>query len=112
MIAEEHGAKPTIESIENAIRNGKSSILLMGQRVELAPYLERASESLSSVTSTSIQKSLRIESMSPDIVVLVGGGAGFFKKTIQEAFPRLKVVSPEQSVLSNARGFWLMGSVG
>ena len=50
--------------------------------------------------------------MSPDIVVLVGGGAGFFKKTIQEAFPRLKVVSPEQSVLSNARGFWLMGSVG
>ena len=112
MIAEEHGAKPTIETIENAIRNGKGSILLMGQRVELAPYLERASESLSSVTSTSIQKSLRIESMSPDIVVLVGGGAGFFKKTIQEAFPRLKVVSPEQSVLSNARGFWLMGSVG
>lgn len=110
LIAEDHGAKPTIELIEHAIREGRSSILVMGQRVELAPYIQRASEKLSSVTATSIQKSLRVESMSPDIVVLVGGGADFFRKSIQEAFPRLQVVTPQKSVLANARGFWLLGA--
>ena len=110
LIAEDHGAKPSVETLENALRTGKQSILLMGERVELAPYLTKASESLATVTSTSIQKALRVESMSPDIVVLVGGGSKFFHKTIQDAFPRLKVVCPENPVLSNARGFWLLGA--
>lgn len=110
LIAEDHGASPTTESMENAIRGGKSSILLMGQRVDIQPYIARASELLASVTADSIQKSLRVESVSPDIVVLVGGGAQFFKKTIEAAFPRLKVVTPEEPVFSNARGFWLMGA--
>jgi plasmid segregation protein ParM len=73
--------------------------------------LKRASQELSSVIANSIQKSLRSEQMSPDIVVLTGGGADFFRETIQDAFPRLKVISPNEPVLSNARGFWLMGSV-
>ena len=110
LIAQEYGSKPTVESIENALRSGRDSILLMGQRVDLKPYLQQASESLASVTSTAIQKSLRVESMSPDIVVLVGGGASLFQKSIQDAFPRLKVVTPKEPVLANARGFWLMGA--
>lgn len=110
LIAEEHGAKPTIEALENAIRNGKKSILLMGQRVDIYPYLEKASDALASVIATSIQKSLRVESMSPDVIVLVGGGARFFKKAIQMAFPKIRVVSPDEAVMSNARGFWLMGA--
>ena len=50
-----------------------------------------------------------MKSMSPDVIVLVGGGSSFFQQAIQEAFPRLKVVSPKNPVLSNARGFWLLG---
>ena len=111
LIAQEYGAKPTVEALENAVRAGKTSILLMGQRVDFQPYLKRASQELSSVIANSIQKSLRSEQMSPDIVVLTGGGADFFRETIQDAFPRLKVISPNEPVLSNARGFWLMGSV-
>lgn len=110
LIAEEYGSKPTVEALENAMRAGKQSILLMGQRIELAPYLTKASESLSTVTATSIQKALRVENMSPDVIVLVGGGSGFFHKTIQDAFPRLKVLTPKNPVLSNARGFWLLGA--
>ncbi|WP_034692458.1 ParM/StbA family protein [Acidovorax sp. NO-1] len=109
-IAEEYGAKVSVETLENAIRNGKESILLLGDRVVLAPFLKKASETLSSVTATSIQKALRVESMSPDVIVLVGGGSNFFQQTIQDAFPRLKVVSPQNPVLLNARGFWLLGA--
>ncbi|CAN7636160.1 ParM/StbA family protein [Acidovorax sp. LjRoot129] len=110
LIAQEYGSKPSIEAIENALRNGKDTILLAGDRVELKPYLSKASESLASVTATSIQKSLRVESMSPDVVVLVGGGAPLFHDAIQGAFPKLKVVTPKDPVLANARGFWLMGA--
>lgn len=84
----------------------------MGERVELEPYIDKASKLLASVTADSIQKSLRVESVSPDIVVLPGGGAKFFRKIIEETFPRIKVVVPKESVYSNARGFWLMGAVG
>lgn len=110
LVAEDHGANPTIETMENAVRSGKFSILVMGQRVEIKPYIDKASKMLASVTADSIQKSLRVESTSPDIVVLVGGGAQFFQQTIAEVFPRLKVVTPNEPVFSNARGFWLMGA--
>lgn len=108
LIAHEYGSKPSIEAIENALRNGKDTILLARDRVELKPYLQKASESLASVTATSIQKSLRVESMSPDVFLLVGGGAPLFDDAIQGAFPKLKVVTPKDPVLANARGFWLM----
>lgn len=111
LIAEEYGSKPTVETFEKAIRQCKKSLLVMGQRVEIEPYLQRASELLSSNTATSILTSLRTEKMSPDIVVLVGGGANFFRGAVQSAFPRLKVISPSEPVLSIARGYWALGSV-
>ena len=111
LLAEEHGVKPTVESFEKAMREGKSSILVAGQRVAIAPYIEQASNALASITTNSILTSLRAEKMSPDVIVLVGGGTEFFRKGIQEAFPKLEVVSPKQPVLSIARGYWLLGQV-
>jgi len=110
LIGEDHGGTPTTETLENAVRGKKPSILVMGQRVDIAPYIERASQAMASVTADAIQKSLRTESMSPDIVVMVGGGAKFFEKAVREAFSKLKVVMPEAPVFSPARGFWLMGA--
>ncbi|WP_234305591.1 ParM/StbA family protein [Diaphorobacter sp. J5-51] len=109
-IAEDYGATPSTESLENAVRNNKSSILIMGQRVQIELYIKKASEAMASVTADAIQKSLRIESVSPDVVVMVGGGATFFEKAVREAFSKLKVVMPKDPVFSPARGFWLMGA--
>ena len=109
LIAEDFGGTPTIEILENAVRNKKASILIMGQRVNVEPYIKKASETMASVTADAIQKSLRVESVSPDVVVMVGGGATFFEKAVREAFSKLKVVMPKEPVFSPARGFWLMG---
>jgi plasmid segregation protein ParM len=43
-------------------------------------------------------------------VLLVGGGAGFFEEAIKDAFPQLKVSTPEAPVFANVRGFWRMGA--
>lgn len=68
----------------------------MGQRIELAPYIEKASDLLADIVITSIQKSLRVEKTLPDIVVFPVGGANFFLKAISDAFPRLKNVVPRE----------------
>jgi plasmid segregation protein ParM len=57
-----------------------------------------------------LRESLRKENAGADIVLLVGGGAGFFEKSVREAFPQLKVSIPDSPVYANARGFWRMGS--
>ncbi|HMZ77050.1 MAG TPA: ParM/StbA family protein, partial [Rhodocyclaceae bacterium] len=110
LIAKDHGSALNVETLENALRAGKATVLVLGQRVEVAPYIEQAAKTVGPVVIESIQKSLRTESKMPDLVVLVGGGAAFFREAVQDAFPRLAVLTPKESVFSNARGFWLMGA--
>ena len=110
LIGREMGTEVSTETLENAVRNGKPSVLVLGRRIELSPYLTKASGTVGRVIADSIQKSMRTESQMADLVVLVGGGADFFRGAIQEAFPRLSVVTPNEPVFSNARGFWMMGS--
>lgn len=110
LIAKDHGSTVNTEALENAIRSGKASVLVFGQRVEIGPYIEQAAQTVGPVVVESIQKSLRTESNSPDLVVLVGGGAVFFREAVQNAFPKLNVVTPKEPVYANSRGFWIMGS--
>lgn len=110
LIAKDHGGQVSTEMLENAIRSGKRNVLVFGQRVEIEPYICAAAKTVSSVVIDAIQKSLRTENKHIDRVVLVGGGAEFFKDAVSNAFQRIQVVTPQEPVFSNARGFWLMGS--
>ena len=110
LIAGDHGAAVNTETLENAIRADKPTVLVLGQRVEIAPYIGQAIKTVGPVVVESIQKSLRTENTMPDLVILVGGGARFFREALQNAFPRLTVATPKEPVFSNARGFWLMGN--
>lgn len=110
LIAKDLGSEVSAETLENAIRNGKPSVLVGGQRVQLASYLANASRTVGQVIANTIQKALRTERQTVDLVVLVGGGAEFFRVAIQETFPQLSVVTPSEPVFSNARGFWMMGA--
>lgn len=109
-IASDHGSSVSTEILENAIRAGKASVMVLGLRVEIAPYIAQATRTVAPVVVESVQKSLRTENMSPDLVVLVGGGTEFFRDALQDAFPQIAVETPIDAALSNARGFWLMGN--
>lgn len=110
LIAKDHGCQISTEVLENAVRSDKRSVLVFGQRVEIGPYINAAAKTVSAVVIEAIQKSLRTENKEVDRVVLVGGGAEFFKDAVSSAFPRVQVAIPNESVFSNARGFWLMGA--
>ena len=98
-----------LEILEHALRHGKSHILMLGQRLELAGYLDRATARIAPAMVGAIQESLRTSGKMPDRVILVGGGADFFRGAVQAAFPRLRVETPQEAVFSNARGYWNLG---
>ncbi|HBV20353.1 MAG TPA: hypothetical protein DEF07_01365 [Nitrosomonas sp.] len=110
LISKDHGTGISAEMLENAIRQNKTTIMVLGQRIEIAPYLRIARKSIGPVITEEIQKSLRNENKMVDIVVMVGGGATFFMEAVKEAFPRLKILLTQDAVFSNCRGFWMLGA--
>lgn len=109
MIAEDFGGNVGRERLEHAIRNGHEHVRLFGEKVEIEPYLRKAAAKVGPIVTTRLRESLRKENASADMVLLVGGGAGFFETAVKEAFPQLKVTTPDTPVFANARGFWRMG---
>ncbi|OGT89271.1 MAG: hypothetical protein A2286_07825 [Gammaproteobacteria bacterium RIFOXYA12_FULL_61_12] len=110
LIASDFGHAPAADSIETAVRKGKLQIKLAGRDVVLAEYLDAAAQKVGAVIAESIQKSLRTETQIADLVVLVGGGAGFYHDVLKQSFSGLMVDTTTEPVLSNARGFWTMGA--
>lgn len=109
LIAEDFGGNVGRERLEHTLRNGHDQVRLFGERVDVAPYLTKAADKVGPIVSTRLRESLRKENASADMVLLVGGGAGFFELAIKDAFPQLKVSTPDTPVFANVRGFWRMG---
>lgn len=109
LMGKDYGVKIGEEHLEQALRAGKTSVVVLGKKVEIQPYIESASAKVAPVVVQSIQKSLRKLNKPVDKVLMVGGGAGFFDAAVREAFNNVEVVTTKESALSNARGFYLMG---
>ena len=109
LIAEDFGGNVGRERLEHALRNGLAHVRLFGERVEVAPFLKKAADKVGPIVTARLRESLRKENASADMVLLVGGGVGFFENAVKEAFPQLKVSSPDSPVYANARGFWRIG---
>lgn len=100
----------TKEKLENAIRGEKSRILVFGERVEIAPFLDRAIKTVAPQAMASMRQAMRDEDQGADIVLLAGGGAQAYAEATREVFPRSKVIVPKDPVLANAQGFYFYGS--
>lgn len=109
LIAEDFGGNVGRERLENSVRSNQSQVRLFGERIEVAPYLKKAADKVGPIVTTRLRESLRKENASADKVLLIGGGAGFFESSVKDAFPQLKVSTPDTPVFANARGFWRMG---
>ncbi|MEF8724744.1 MAG: hypothetical protein V5B30_19900 [Candidatus Accumulibacter delftensis] len=67
--------------------------------------MKKVADKVGPIVTTRLRESLRKENARADLVLLVGGGAGFFAEAIKDAFPQLNVSTPEVPVLANVRGF-------
>jgi plasmid segregation protein ParM len=110
LVANDFGGNIGRERLENAIRQNQTEVRLFGERIDFASYLKKAAEKVGPIVATRLRESLRKENAGADIVLLVGGGAGFFEPSVKEAFPNLKVSTSDLPVFANARGFWRIGA--
>lgn len=111
LLLSEHGKGAcTKEKIENAIRGGKRSVLVFGERIEIAPYMERAVSEVAPQAMSLMSQAMREEAGGADIVLLAGGGGAAFREEARKMFPRSKIILPQSPVLANAQGFWFYGN--
>jgi len=109
LIKLDHGASPSVNELESYIREKKDKVLLLGQLIELKPYMQTASSSISKNALTPMKTTMREDGLNVDVVLLAGGGASSYEEAAKEIFPRSRVIVSQDSPLANARGFFHIG---
>jgi plasmid segregation protein ParM len=109
LLAEQHGGRPQPQRVEAALRAGRDHVLVLGQRVALAPVLERAAPDACGLALEALRQALRREVSNVDLVLLTGGGARIYGEPARALFPGAVVHVANDPVTANARGFFRHG---
>ena len=109
LLAEPHGGRPEPQRVEAALRAGRDHVLLLGQRLPLAPVLERAAPDACGLALEALRQALRREVSNVDLVLLTGGGARIYGEPARALFPGAVVHVAHDPVTANARGFFRHG---
>ncbi len=97
------------QRLDEALRDGKTTILAAGSRLEFTADLGAAAADLAAQGLRDIRAALRGHAQLPDLVILAGGGAPFYLRAAQQAFAHSRVLLSQDPVVANVRGFWLFG---
>ncbi|WP_136418267.1 PRTRC system protein D [Herbaspirillum sp. ST 5-3] len=94
------------EPIDAALRGGKKPILFQ-KEYDISAHLPVARK----VPEHAVAEMLHYVGDASDIqnIIIVGGGAFFFKKAIKDAFPRHKIHELKDALYANVKGFQLAG---
>lgn len=93
-------------AIDDAMRNGTNP-RFYGREFDISEYVELAkakARQFIAVLANKVGNSADI-----DNIVLVGGGAQFFKDVVQEKFPNHNIVIGDDPIYANVRGFQFAG---
>lgn len=93
-------------AIDAALRVGKKPMVFQ-KDYDISPHLAIAQK----VPQSAVLEMLHHVGDASDIknIIVVGGGAFFFKKAIKEAFPKHKLVELKDSMYANVKGFQIAG---
>lgn len=97
---------PSIERIDEALRKGIHPEFF-GKEYDLKNEIRAAKVQVDQ--DVAIMLSKIGESSDISNIVLTGGGAEFFRSSIEKAFPRHEIVTTGESVFANVRGFYRAG---
>lgn len=105
-MAKDFGMAPSQTQVEDAIRRQRKTLRVFSDVVDLAPYLEKAAQSVAVQSLTELRASIRHVDSSINFLLLTGGGADTYKSAAEEVFPKSEVLISKDPTLANARGFW------
>ena len=95
--------------LEEALRNGQTTILAAGSRLDFTAELGAAAAELAEQGLRDVRAALRGHGQLPDLVILAGGGAPYFLTATRKAFPNSQVLLSKDPLVANVQGFWLFG---
>lgn len=92
--------------VDAALRGGRNPVIFQ-QEYDLSKHLPLAQKT----AEQAIGEMLHYVGDASDIknIILVGGGAFFFKKAIKEAFPKHRIHELKDALYANVKGFQLAG---
>ncbi|KAA6183734.1 ParM/StbA family protein [Thiohalocapsa marina] len=105
----QRAGKAPVAAIEQALAQGRPAILLHGDWVALAPYLQLAAREVGAVALEALRRDLRHEQTNVDLLLLTGGGAALFEPAVRRVFPAVPLQLPPDPVGANARGYFHYG---
>jgi len=112
LIADDDGAEISERQIEEAVADGRPTCIGRQLKpISLTPYLTRAAQEIAPIAIDSVCADLRDADTAPQVVILTGGGADFFEQSARAAFPAARVVTANDRVIANARGYFFARSV-
>jgi len=104
----DHGHRVSPGRLEEALRAGRTHIVVGLEEMSFRSELETAAQAASDNVLQEISNNLRTASFDVDAIVLCGGAAGLYEPAVRQIF-KSKVFLPTNPVASNARGFFLSG---
>lgn len=107
-IGKDHGGgSPNMSLVAKGLRNG--FMLDAGKRIDMKPYMKIVDQVADTLTTQFLQRfDPRKEGINR--VILAGGGAQYFLKPLTAQLQEYRIETMENSVMANARGFWLHGT--
>lgn len=99
------GVEVSRDQLDKALRNQRRSIPIgLGESADFGEALGLAIGQTVPAVIGEIRTSLR--NAGPiNLIILTGGGADLYESAVRAAFPKVKVVTPVDNVLGNARGY-------
>lgn len=111
LIEQDTGGTYGVERLERAVRDKDKKIFVDGAAKALEPYLQKACNELVPEAIEGLSTALTDAGKQRliDRVLVVGGGARFFRPYLEKRFGAHKVAVCESPELANARGYWVYG---
>ena len=109
-LSAEYAGTVNFSKLEKCVVEGKRQIALSGAMRDFTEFLEKAIQDHAPRSVNAMQNDLRKNTFTPDVIILAGGGAKFFKETTQRIFKNAKIIVLDRPEVSNANGFWLLGA--
>lgn len=97
---------PSFGLLEKALL--RNEIVLSQRRISMVDYQSTLRLSADLIIAEFLRR-FDPEKFGVTDIVLTGGAAPYFEKSISEAFPVYKIHTPPSTVMANARGFFLAG---
>ena len=105
--AADHGGRPQPALLEAAARAGRERVLQNGTWIEVANYVQQGATKVVPTALEALRTALRRESLTPDLVLLAGGGGVWFREPLCELFPKARVLMSTDPATANVRGFFV-----